>query len=171
MHDQPKYKPLRASEFFGDRQQSRQPVAGTVARGSLNNDAFAPASVRGAAGADGFPFPITDEILARGEERFNISCSPCHGRSGHGDGMIVRRGFPAPPSYHIDRLRAAPNSHFYDVITSGFGRMWSYADQVSPRDRWMIIAYIRALQLSQNAAVTDVPEDKRRQLGSGGQTR
>ncbi|MFN7945380.1 MAG: cytochrome c [Blastocatellia bacterium] len=196
MHNQPKYLPLRPSEFFADGQSSRKPVDGTVARGSLDNDVFIPAKTgvpagqaspaapaatggnqKSAAaagtqtGAGSFPFPITSEVLARGEERFNINCSPCHGRTGYGDGMIVRRGFPQPPSYHIDRLRSAPDAHFYDVMTNGFGRMPTYADQVSPRDRWMIIAYIRALQLSQNATVADVPADQQPQLNQKGQTR
>ena len=197
MHNQPKYLPLRPSEFFADGQSSRKPVDGTVARGSLDNDVFIPAKTGAPAGpsspaaapaatggnqksaasaatptgAGSFPFPITSEVLARGEERFNINCSPCHGRTGYGDGMIVRRGFPQPPSYHIDRLRRAPEAHFYDVMTNGFGRMPGYADQVSPRDRWMIIAYIRALQLSQNATVADVPADQQPQLNQKGQTR
>lgn len=197
MHNQPKYIPLRPSEFFADGQSSRKPVEGTVARGSLGNDVFIPAKTGAPAGqpspaiapaatgssqnasasadtqtgAGSFPFPITAEVLARGEERFNINCSPCHGRTGYGDGMVVRRGFPQPPSYHIDRLRNAPNTHFFDVMTNGFGRMWSYADQVSPRDRWAIIAYIRALQLSQNATTADVPADKQQQLNQKGQTR
>ncbi|HWQ34669.1 MAG TPA: cytochrome c [Blastocatellia bacterium] len=191
MHNQPKYIPLRPSEFFADGQSARKPVDGTVARGSLSNDVFIPAKTAAPAatgssqnasastgtqtgsqtGAGSFPFPITAEVLARGEERFNINCSPCHGRTGYGDGMVVRRGFPQPPSYHIDRLRNAPNTHFFEVMTNGFGRMWSYADQVSPRDRWAIIAYIRALQLSQNATVADVPADKQQQLNQKGQTR
>lgn len=195
MHNQPKYKPLRTSNFFADAQGSRQPVENTVARGSLNNDALSPSQTNSAqtsiapagaavtnpanqtttnprpAGADNIPFAITEQVLARGEERYNISCSPCHGRTGNADGMVVRRGFPQPPSYHIDRLRSVPDAYFYTVITNGFGRMWSYADQVSPRDRWAITAYIRALQLSQNATLADVPADKQSQLQSGGQPR
>jgi mono/diheme cytochrome c family protein len=116
--------------------------------------------------ADQFPFPITAAWLARGETQFNISCSPCHGRTGYGDGMVVQRGFPRPPSYHTEQLRNAPNAHFYDVITNGFGRMWSYADQVEPRERWAITAYIRVLQLSQNATLAEVPAAQRSQLGA-----
>lgn len=112
-----------------------------------------------------FPLAITAQVLARGETQYNISCSPCHGRTGYGDGMVVRRGFPRPPSYHTEQLRNATNEHFYDVITNGFGRMWSYADQVEPRDRWAVAAYIRVLQLSQHATLADVPADQQTQLG------
>ena len=117
-----------------------------------------------AAEVNRFPFAITAEVLARGETQYNISCSPCHGRTGYGDGMVVRRGFPRPPSYHTDQLRNATNEHFYDVITNGFGRMWAYADQVEPRDRWAVAAYMRVLQLSQNATLADIPADKQTQL-------
>ena len=106
-------------------------------------------------------------MLARGQDRFNIFCSPCHGRLGDGDGMIVRRGFRPPPSYHIERLRKAPVGHFYDVITHGFGSMYDYAARVAPRDRWAIIAYIRALQFSQSATLADVPAQERAQLSGG----
>ena len=98
------------------------------------------------------------QLLARGQERYGIYCSPCHGLSGNGDGMIVRRGFPAPPSYHSARLRAAPAKHFFDVITNGYGVMYSYAARVEPRDRWAIVAYIRALQESRNAKLADIPD-------------
>ena len=115
-----------------------------------------------------FPFPITREVLDRGQDRYEIYCSICHDRLGTGNGMIPRRGFRHPPSYHTDRLRDAPAGYLFDVITNGFGAMADHAGQVSPRDRWAIIAYIRALQLSQNAALTDVPPEKRRILTSGG---
>jgi len=124
-----------------------------------------------AARADIFPFPITRDVLARGQGRFNIFCAPCHSRTGDGDGMVVRRGFRRPPSLHIDRLRQAPPGHFFDVISNGFGAMPSYADQIGAHDRWAIIAYIRALQLSQNASLADVPQQERQKLQSGGQQR
>jgi mono/diheme cytochrome c family protein len=124
--------------------------------------------VRGAGAImDKFPFPITKEVLLRGQERYNIYCAPCHGRTGYGDGMIVRRGFSQPPSYHQERLRKAPVGHFFDVITNGFGAMYPYGDRITPEDRWAIIAYIRALQLSQDANVKDVPAAQQAQLKSG----
>jgi len=113
---------------------------------------------------DNFPSPITREILLRGQERYNIFCSPCHDRVGNGQGMIVQRGFRRPPSFHIDRLREAPVGYFFDVITNGFGAMYDYGDRVPPPDRWAIIAYIRALQLSQHATLADVPLEERQQL-------
>ena len=114
--------------------------------------------------AQGMPYPITRALLQRGRERFDIHCAPCHSPVGDGDGMIVRRGFPQPPSYHSARLRAAPDRHFYDVITRGYGIMYSYADRVAPEDRWAIVAYIRALQLSQYASLKDVPADEASRL-------
>ena len=108
--------------------------------------------------------PLTLALVERGRERFDITCAPCHGRTGDGHGMIVERGFPAPPAFDIERLRAAPVQHFYDVITNGYGAMFRYADRVTPRDRWAIVAYIRALQASDSARLTDVPADKRPQL-------
>jgi len=169
MHDQPKYQPLEASKFFDDGRASRPLVEGTVPRSASILDG--PAGRTNPAEDDFFPFPITAEVLARGQERFNISCAPCHGRLGDGNGMIVQRGFRRPPSYHDARLRDAPVGHFYDVITNGFGAMSSYADQVTPRDRWAIVAYIRALQLSQNAALADLPPEERQKLGAGGPVR
>jgi mono/diheme cytochrome c family protein len=228
MHNQPRYEALEPSVFFNDGQASRHPVEGTIPRGQLANDAYAPtnpgASIGAAsltnrmpgstsanqaaantgmtAGASGgahagtqigagittgapgsqpaatragaqanttrFPYAITAEVLTLGQKQYNISCAPCHGHTGYGDGMVVRRGFPRPPSYHTDQLRNATNDHFYDVITNGFGRMWSYADQVEPRDRWAVVAYIRTLQLSQHATLADVPADKQSQLGNQG---
>lgn len=121
--------------------------------------------VRGAGALmDEFPFPITEKVLLRGQERYDIYCVPCHGRTGYGDGMIVRRGFSAPPSYHQKRLREAPVGHYFDVITNGFGAMYPYGDRITPEDRWAIIAYIRALQVSQNASKQDIPATKREQL-------
>jgi mono/diheme cytochrome c family protein len=159
MANQPRYDPLEASTFFADGQSARQPVPDTVARGRLQA-ANSPAS----ASLEAFPFPVTREVLERGQQRFDIFCAPCHGQAGYGDGMVVRRGFLPPPSFHDDRLREAPAGHFYGVITDGFGAMPSYADQVPARDRWAIVAYIRALQLSQHAPVTDLPPEVRQQL-------
>jgi hypothetical protein len=169
MHDQPKYIPLRPSEFFADGRSQRPLIEGTVARGLLKEDA---AFYQGK-GPDGkpvteFPFPVTKEVILRGQERYNIFCTPCHDGLGNGDGMIVRRGFRKPPSYHIDRLRQVPNGYIYDVITNGFGAMADYSAQIAPRDRWAIVAYVRALQLSQNATVNDVPAEARGQLSAGG---
>lgn len=164
MHDQPRYEPLEASAFFEDGRSARQPVTGTVARGQLQADThFYTGRVNGEP-VTTFPFQITQEVLKRGQERYNIFCSPCHDRVGNGEGMVVRRGFRRPPSFHIDRLREAPVGHFFDVITNGFGAMYDYAARIPPRDRWAIIAYIRALQFSQRATLADVPEAEIHQL-------
>jgi mono/diheme cytochrome c family protein len=164
MHNQPKYKPLAASTFFGDGRASRPVIEDTVARGHLRlDDARFTGKVNGA-DIEAFPFPITRADLQRGQERFNIYCSPCHGRLGDGQGMIVKRGYRQPPSFHIDRLRNAPIGHYFDVETNGFGAMPSYASRVPVDDRWRIISYIRALQYSQGATVNDVPADKRGDL-------
>jgi hypothetical protein len=168
MHDQPKYIPLRPSTFFGDGRSERQLIEGTVARGHLNDDAL----LYTGKGQDGkpsneFPFPVTREVVARGQQRFNVYCSPCHDRLGTGDGMIVRRGYRRPPSYHIDRLRQAPNGYFFDVITNGFGAMPDYAAQIPVRDRWAIVSYVRALQLSQNSTINDVPAEERGKMAQG----
>jgi len=165
MHNQPKYIPLREATFFADQRSARPLVAGTVARGQLHDDPLLDTGKVNGVDATVFPFPIDENVMARGQERFNIYCSPCHGRTGRGDGMIVQRGYRKPPSYHQDRLRAAPVGHFFDVMTNGFGAMPDYATQLSVRDRWAVAAYIRALQLSQNATVAQVPADKRAQLG------
>jgi len=164
MDQQPKFKPLDPSPFFSDGRSARPPVADTVAQGDLRTDSLLYTGKIKGRDADIFPFPITADVLARGRERYDIYCSVCHGRVGDGQGMIVKRGFPAPPSYHIDRLRQAPVGHFFDVMTNGYGVMYSYNDRVSVKDRWAIIAYIRALQLSQNAALADVPADERAKL-------
>jgi mono/diheme cytochrome c family protein len=164
MHDAPSYDPLQASPFFANGAASRTLVANTVARGQLREDAhFYTGRVNGQL-ATAFPMPVTADVMARGQERFNVFCSPCHGRTGVGDGMIVRRGFRQPPSYHEERLRNAPPGYFFDVMTNGFGAMQDYAAQVPPADRWAIAAYIRALQLSQSATVADVPADRRGDL-------
>lgn len=157
MHVQPKYVPEDPSTFFADGRSERQPVEGTVARGELRTDELLYTGRVNGTVADVFPFPITAADLARGRERYNICCSPCHDYTGSGNGMIVQRGFPSPPSFHLDRLRQAPAGHFFEVITNGVGLMYSYAARVAPEDRWRIAAYIRALQLSQHGAMTDVP--------------
>jgi mono/diheme cytochrome c family protein len=169
MHDQPKYIPLRPSDFFGDGRSERPLIDGTVARGHLDDDA-AYYTGKGADGkfVDDFPFPVTRDVIARGQNRFNIYCAPCHSRLGDGNGMIPQRGFRHPPTYHQDRLRKIPNGQIFDVITDGFGAMPDYKTQLDPRDRWAIVAYVRALQLSENATLADVPADARAQLQAGG---
>lgn len=164
MHVQPRYNPLDGSEFFDDGRSARPEVPGTVARGHLRIDKHLYDGKVDGKEAEAFPFPITRAVLQRGRDRFNIYCSPCHGLTGEGRGMIVQRGFPPPPSYHIDRLRQAPPGHFYIVITNGFGAMYSHAARISPEDRWAIAAYIRALQLSQHATVPDLPESERAKI-------
>ena len=156
MHNQPKYIPLRESAFFADGSSARPLVDDTVARGTLQDDSAFFTGKSGTALVDTLPIPLTRALLDRGEQRFNIYCAPCHDRAGTGRGMIVRRGYKQPPSYHIDRLRQAPIGHFFDVMTNGFGAMPDYRAQIQPRDRWAIAAYIRALQLSQNARQADV---------------
>ena len=166
MAEQPRYKPLAKSDFFADDRSARPVPAGTVARGDLRSDSLLYTGEIHGKPSEVFPFPITKEVLLRGEERFNIFCSPCHDRTGSGNGMVVRRGYPAPPSYHTERLRTAPPGHFFQVITHGFGQMPDYAEQVPPADRWAIAAYIRALQASQNARLDDVPASNRKELDS-----
>jgi hypothetical protein len=164
MHIQPKYLPEEPTDFFGDGRSERPPVAGTIARGQLRLDELLYTGKKNGVEADEFPFPITRADLLRGQQRYNIYCTPCHDYTGNGKGMVVERGFPHPPSYNIQRLREAPAGHFFAVITNGFGSMYSYASRVDPADRWRIAAYIRALQLSQNASVDDVPEAERQKL-------
>jgi cytochrome c553 len=164
MHVQPKYLPYEPTDFFGDGRSERQPVPGTVARGQLRLDELMFTGRENGVVVDKFPFPITKADLDRGRERYNVYCTPCHDYTGTGRGMIVQRGFPQPPSYHIQRLRDAPAGHFYEVITNGFGAMYSYAARVEPADRWRIAAYIRVLQLSRNATIQDVPQSVRQNL-------
>jgi mono/diheme cytochrome c family protein len=164
MHDAPRYEPLEASTFFGDGRGSRTLVANTVARGTLREDEHLYAGKIDGQLADTFPMPVTADVMARGRERFGVFCSPCHGRTGQGNGMVVQRGFRAPPSYHEERLRNAPVGYFFDVMTHGFGAMPDYAAQVPVADRWAIAAYIRALQFSQRATVEDVPAERRGEL-------
>jgi hypothetical protein len=164
MSDQPRYEPLERSSFFSDGRSARRPVAGTVARGSLREDALLHTGAEGGKTSGRLPFPATRELLERGRERYGIHCAVCHGEAGYGDGMIVRRGFPTPPSFHDARLREAPVGHYFQVATEGFGAMMPYAARVSVRDRWAIAAYIRALQRSQYAALADVEPSERRRL-------
>lgn len=164
MHDTPRYEPLEASTFFTDGRGSRTLVANTVARGTLRQDEHLYQGKIDGQLTDSFPMPVTAEVMARGRERFNVFCAPCHGRTGQGNGMVVQRGFRAPPSFHEERLRTAPVGYFYDVQTNGFGAMSDYAAQVPVADRWAIAAFIRALQFSQRATVDDVPPARRAEL-------
>ncbi len=157
MHIQPYYRPLAKSDFFADGRSARNPVDGTVARGDLREDSYLYTGKIGGNPGEYMPFPVTADVLARGHERFNVYCTPCHGRVGDGNGFIPSRGLKRPPSYHIERLRKAPVGYFFDVMTNGFGVMPDYSVQIAPRDRWAVVAYIRALQLSQNATSVDVP--------------
>jgi mono/diheme cytochrome c family protein len=162
MHDQPRYEPLERSRFFADGRASRPLVPGVIARGHLQADsAFYRGEVDGKF-AEVFPLPVTRELLERGRERYDIFCAPCHDHVGAGAGVIVQRGFKSPASFHEERLRGMPPGYFFQAMTNGFGVMASYAAQVPPRDRWAIVAYIRALQLSQHAVVADVPAATRR---------
>src|ERR1700722_6146211 len=158
MHIQPKYLPYQETPFFADGRHERPVVPGTVARGHLRLDELLYTGKEDGEVADKFPFPITRADIERGRQRYNIYCTPCHDYTGNGAGMIVQRGFPPPPSFHIQRLREAPAGHFYEVITNGYGVMYSYAARVEPADRWRIAAYIRALQMSEHAAVSDAPD-------------
>jgi mono/diheme cytochrome c family protein len=164
MHVQPKYLPYEPTDFFADGRSERPVIPGTVARGHLHDDELFYTGQENGAAADKFPFPITQADIERGRQRYNIYCTPCHDYTGNGQGMIVQRGFPPPPSFHIQRLREAPAGHFFEVITNGYGVMYSYAARVEPADRWRIAAYIRALQLSEHAAVADVPDADRAKL-------
>ena len=158
MHNQPKYRPLRASAFFADGSSARPLVEGTIARGTLQEDeAFFTGKVGGTPVTE-LPIPVDDRLLDRGQERYDIYCTPCHDATGGGRGMVVQRGFArVPPSFHDERLRTAPVGYFFDVMTNGFGIMPDYRVQITPRDRWAVAAYIRALQLSQRAPAADVP--------------
>ena len=168
MYDQPRYEPLEASSTFENGQASRHPVAGTVARGTLKEDRHYYTGIEGdSVFTDTFPFEVSMEVLERGRERYNIYCTPCHDRVGNGRGMVVRRSFKQPTSYHDDRLRRQPAGYFFDVITNGFSTMPAYARQIPVQDRWAIVAYIRALQLSQHARVSELPADIRHRVEAG----
>lgn len=156
---QPKNRPLSPSDFFSDGRSERPLVENTVRRGALADDALVIPK-----DSNAFPVPINQELLERGEGRFKIFCTPCHGLQGDGNGMVAIRGMKHPPTYHQTRLREAPNGYFYDVITNGFGAMLSYSAQIPPRDRWAIIAYVRALQLSRNAKVSELPASLREKV-------
>src|SRR5688572_5234506 len=161
MHDAPRYEAFEASATFADNRASRVAPAGTVARGWLRDDeALYTGKINGET-VDQYPFAIDATMLARGQQRFNIYCTPCHGKLGDGQGMVVQRGLRQAASYHQDRLRQEKLGYFYDVITNGFGAMQGYADQIPVRDRWLIVAYVRTLQLSQHASLEDVPADRR----------
>ena len=164
MHDQPKYTPFKASDFFADQRSARPLIEGTVAQGQLFEDELLYTGRMGGQPSTVFPFAIDDAMMRRGRERYDIYCSPCHGLTGEGDGMVVQRGYRRPPSFIADRLRQAPPGHIYDVITNGFGAMPDYAAQVPVRDRWAIAGYIRALQLSQYAAAAELSSEARGQL-------
>jgi mono/diheme cytochrome c family protein len=165
MHDQPRFIPLRESSFFGDSLSARPAPDDTVPREQIVGDEHLTTGKVYGALVDTFPFPITSDLMSRGQDQFNVFCSPCHGQTGTGSGMIVRRGYRAPPALQIDRLRRAPVGYFYDVATNGFGVMPDYKDQIAVRDRWAIVAYIRALQRSTAATIEDVPADQRLKLG------
>lgn len=166
MGNQPKNKPLSPSDFFADGRSERMPVDNTVSRDALDNDELAIPKE-----SNNFPVPVNQALLDRGEERYKIYCSPCHGLQGDGNGMVAMRGMKHPPSYHDDRLRQSPNGYFYDVITNGFGQMYSYSAQIPPRDRWAIVAYVRALQLSRNVRGADVTPEMREKMNAGGATK
>lgn len=164
MAQQPRVKPLAASDFFDDGRGARPPVPGTVARGHLREDEHLYTGKVNGQLVDAFPFAVTRAVMVRGQQRYNIYCTPCHGPLGDSDGMIVRRGLKAPPSFHIERLQKSPAGHFFDVMTNGLGAMQDYSAQISAEDRWAIVAYVRALQLSQNATLADVPATERQKL-------
>ena len=164
MHNAPRYEAYEASDSFPDGRASRSAPANTVARGWLRDDeALYTGKVDGQA-VDAIPFAITHAEVLRGQERFTIYCTPCHGQLGDGNGMVVQRGLRQAANFHQDRLRQERIGYFFDVITNGFGAMQGYAEQVPVRDRWLIAAYLRALQYSQNASINDVPQDRRGDL-------
>lgn len=167
MHDNPRADPLEASRVFADGSASRPLVEGTVPRGFLRDDDLLYTGKSGGQAATEFPFAVTRATLDRGQERYNIFCAPCHSEIGDGRGMVVQRGHRQPPSFHIDRLRQAPPGYVFDVITNGFGAMPDYRSQITPEDRWAVVAYLKALQLSQHATMADVPEAERATLGTG----
>lgn len=160
MFDQPKSSPLGPSDFFPDNAAARPIPPYTVARGDLRIDQAFYTGMVGTNLVTTFPFAVTRAVLKRGQECYDIDCVPCHGEAGDGNGIVVERGFPAPPSYMIPRLRKAPVGHFFDVMTRGYGIMYPYAERVTPHDRWAIAAYIRALQLAGHATLADIPSNE-----------
>jgi mono/diheme cytochrome c family protein len=167
MWRQPKAKPQQKSEFFGDGSVSRLPIEGTVPYGKLRGDDALERGYVNARLVEQMPVPVTAELIARGQERFNVFCRHCHGAIGDGEGMIAQRGYKVErpvASYHTDRLRQMPVGHFFDVITNGYGAMFPFSDRIPVEDRWAIVAYIRVLQRSQNAQLSDVPAERRGEL-------
>lgn len=164
MYDTGRVKPLQESRFYPDRQSSRPLVEGTVPRGYVKEDELLYTGKVDGKLADVFPFQVTKEVVERGENRYNTFCSPCHGRLGDANGMIVQRGFPRPNSFHADSIRAKPAGHYFDVMTHGFGRMYDYSASVPVKDRWAIIGYIRALQLSRRVMVNELSETERQRI-------
>jgi hypothetical protein len=166
MANQPRQNPLSPAPIFADGRSERPIMENTVAHGSIQDDALLVPK-----DSNAFPLPLTMELLQRGQQRYTIFCTPCHGIQGDGMGMVAMRGMKHPPSYHQERLRNEPTGYIYDVITNGFGAMYGYSSQIPPRDRWAIIAYVRALQLSRNAPVGELPAELREKLMSGGATK
>jgi mono/diheme cytochrome c family protein len=163
MANQPRQNPLSPAQFFPDDRSARPIIDNTVMRGALtDDDLFIPKE------SNAFPLPLTQELLERGEDRYKISCSPCHGLQGDGMGMVTLRGMKHPPSYHQERLRNVPVGYLFDVATNGFGAMNGYSAQLAPRDRWAVVAYVRALQVSRNAHVADLPANLKEKLMAGG---
>lgn len=158
MHNQPRYRPLRPSTLFADGSSARQPVEGTVARGTLNEDEALFTGKSSGVAVKEMPFAITAADLDRGQQRFNIYCTPCHDQSGNGNGMVVQRGYRKPPSFHIDRMKQADPGYMFDVITNGFGAMPDYKAQIDARDRWRIVAYMKALQMAPGAGAADASD-------------
>jgi mono/diheme cytochrome c family protein len=156
MHDQPKFFPQRGTDFYADGRSARPQVENTVARGQLREDTYFNTGMTNGAEGNSYPFPVTLDVLKRGQERYNVYCTPCHSRVGNGQGMIVQRGYLPAGNYHTERLRNAPLGHFFNVMTNGYGAMPDYAAQLTPSDRWAVVAYIKALQLSQNASQADI---------------
>lgn len=169
MQDQPKYKPLGANRFFADGRDARPIPAGTIARDELNDaDSLHTGDANGAF-LDAIPLKVDSNLLHRGQERFDIYCSPCHGRTGDGNGMVAQRGVKIPADLHTDRLRQVPPGYVYQVIKNGYGAMGDYGDQIPVNDRWAIVAYVKALQLSRGTRLNDVPAEKHEQLIGGNQ--
>jgi len=166
MANQPRQNPLSPAPFFADGRSERPAIDNAVAHGSIQDD-----NLLVPKDSNAFPLPVTAELLERGQQRYNIFCSPCHGIQGDGMGMVAMRGMKHPPSYHQDRLRNEPAGYFYDVVTNGFGAMYGYSSQIPPRDRWAIIAYLRALQLSRNVPVGELPAELQEKLKAGGSTK
>ena len=164
MHDQPRLEPFEETSLFADGRSARPRVPGTVARGERDLDRHFVEGRVGSELADAFPMEVTRETLVRGRERYDIFCSACHDRAGTGRGIVVARGLKQPPSFHVERLRAARPGYFFDVITRGFGAMYDLADRIPPADRWAIVAYVRVLQRSQNARLEDVSPEERKRL-------